>query len=461
MKGKILIVDDDKAHLSMLQMVLKSLNHSIKCVTDGKDAIEAAEKEPFDLILMDVRMADIDGMEALQRIKKFNPSIPIIIMTAYSSVDKAVDAMKLGAYDYLTKPLNFDELKITIERAMDHLQLSIENSRLKKEISSESGFSGIIGSSNSMRKVIDMARIVAPTGATILITGESGTGKELFAKAIHNSSSQKNNRMVSINCAALNETLLESELFGHERGAFTGADKRREGLFLHADKGTIFLDEIGDIPMSMQVKLLRAIQEREIKRVGSDKTISVDVRIIVATNKNLEEEVKEGRFREDLFYRLNVINIKVPPLRERKDDIPLLAQNFLRLYSKNNGKSFKGFTPMAMDVLTKYQWPGNVRELENAIERAIILSMGQYISEKDLPSNVIKDHKSHDTLQNSVSGVGGKSLDEIESIALIETLKQTKGNKTAAAKILNITRTTLNNKIKKYKIEPEDFLPAV
>ncbi len=461
MKGKILIVDDDKAHLSMLQMVLKSLSHSIKCVTDGKYAIEAAEQEPFDLILMDVRMAEIDGMEALQRIKKFNPSIPIIIMTAYSSVDKAVDAMKLGAYDYLTKPLNFDELKITIERAMEHLQLSIENSRLKEEISSEAGFSGIIGSSNSMRKVIDMARIVAPTGATILITGESGTGKELFAKAIHNSSSQKNNRMVSINCAALNETLLESELFGHERGSFTGADKRRDGLFLSADKGTIFLDEIGEIPMSMQVKLLRAIQEREIKRVGSDKTISVDVRIIVATNKNLEEEVKKGRFREDLFYRLNVINIKVPPLRERKDDIPLLAQKFLRLYSKNNGKSFKGFTPMAMDVLTKYQWPGNVRELENAIERAIILSMGQYISEKDLPSNVMKARKSDDTPQDSVSGVGGKSLDEIESIALIETLKQTKGNKTAAAKILNITRTTLNNKIKKYKIEPEDFLDMV
>ncbi len=461
MKGKILIVDDDKAHLSMLQMVLKSLSHSIKCVTDGKYAIEAAEQEPFDLILMDVRMADIDGMEALQRIKKFNPSIPIIIMTAYSSVDKAVDAMKLGAYDYLTKPLNFDELKITIERAMDHLQLYIENSRLKDEISFEAGFSGIIGSSNSMRKVIDMARIVAPTGATILITGESGTGKELFAKAIHNSSSQKNNRMVSINCAALNETLLESELFGHERGSFTGADKRRDGLFLSADKGTIFLDEIGEIPMSMQVKLLRAIQEREIKRVGSDKTISVDVRIIVATNKNLEEEVKKGRFREDLFYRLNVINIKVPPLRERKDDIPLLAHNFLRLYSKKNGKSFKGFTPMVMDVLTKYQWPGNVRELENAIERAIILSMGQYISEKDLPLNVMKARKSDDTLQDSVSGVGGKSLDEIESIALIETLKQTKGNKTAAAKILNITRTTLNNKIKKYKIEPKDFLSAV
>ena len=453
MKGKILIVDDDKAHLSMLQTVLKSFNHSIECVTDGKDAIHAAEENPYDLILMDVRMANIGGMEALKKIKGFNPSIPIIIMTAYSSVDKAVEAMKLGAYDYLTKPLNFDDLKITIERAMSHMKLSIENSRLKEEISSAFSFSGIIGTSPSMRKVTDMAKIAAPTGATILITGESGTGKELFAKAIHNNSHQKKHRLVSINCAALNETLLESELFGHEKGSFTGADRQRDGLFLRADKGTIFLDEIGEIPMSMQVKLLRAIQEREIQRVGSDRTISVNVRIIVATNKDLADEVKKDRFREDLFYRLNVINIRVPSLKERKEDIPLLAQHFLTAYSKKNTKLFKGFTPMAMDALTKHQWPGNVRELENAIERAIILSMGQYISEKDLPATVMKEYKPEAPFQNQISGLGGKSLGAIESIALVETLKQTKGNKTEAAKILNITRTTLNNKIKKYELK--------
>lgn len=452
MKGKILIVDDDKAHLSMLKTLLSSLGHSIEMVTDGKDAIEAAREKPYDLILMDVRMANIGGMEALQAIKEFNPSIPIIIMTAYSSVDKAVGAMKLGAYDYLTKPLNFEELKITIERAMNHLQLSIENARLKKKISEGIDFSSIVGSSAAMKKVIETAKIASPTDATILITGESGTGKELFAKAIHHNSYRSENRMVSVNCAALNETLLESELFGHEKGAFTGADKKRDGLFLHAHKGTIFLDEIGEIPLTMQVKLLRTIQEREIKRVGSDKPISVDVRILVATNKNLEEEVKNNNFREDLYYRLNVIKIKVPSLNERTDDIPLLAQKFLKIYSDKNRKKFKGFTPMAMDALSKYSWPGNVRELENVIERAIILSMGQYISEKDLPENIMKSYQPEKMFQSQISGIGGKSLDEIESVALVETLKQTNGNKTEAAKILNITRTTLNNKIKKYKL---------
>jgi two-component system response regulator HydG len=459
MKGKILIVDDDKAHLSMLQTLLKSLFHSIECVTDGEDAIREAGENPYDVILMDVRMANVSGMEALQKIKKFNPSIPIIIMTAYSSVDKAVEAMRLGADDYLTKPLNFDELKLSIERATKHLQLSIENVQLKEKILSEFSFSGIIGTSLSMKKVIDTAKIAAPTDATILISGESGTGKELFAKAIHNNSNRKKNRLVSVNCAALNETLLESELFGHEKGSFTGADKMREGLLLSADKGTIFLDEIGEMPMSMQVKLLRAIQEREIQRVGSDKTINIDVRIIVATNRNLEEEVKKGHFREDLFYRLNVINIKVPSLNERKEDIPLLAQNFLIKYTSKNRKELKGFTPMAMDALIKHQWPGNVRELENAIERAIILCMGQYISEKDLPINVMKEYQPEDSVQMQLLG-GGKSLDEIESIALVETLKQTKGNKTEAAKILNITRTTLNNKLKKYNLTLEKILPT-
>ncbi len=458
MKGSMLIVDDDKAHLSMLQTLLKSLTDSIKCVIDGEDAIREARENPYDVILMDVRMANVSGMEALQKIKAFNPSIPIIIMTAYSSIDKAVEAMRLGADDYLTKPLNFDELKLSIERATRHLQLSIENVQLKEKILSELSFSGIIGSSFAMKEVIDTAKIAAPTDATILILGESGTGKELFAKAIHNNSNRKKNRLISVNCAALNETLLESELFGHEKGAFTGADNKRDGLFISADKGTIFLDEIGEIPMTMQVKLLRVIQEREIQRVGSDRTINIDVRIIVATNRNLEEEAKKGRFREDLFYRLNVINIKVPPLKDRKEDVPLLAQNFLTKYTNKNRKELKGFTPMAMVALSKYQWPGNVRELENVIERASILCMGQYISEKDLPLNIMKDYQPENSIQTQLSG-GGKSLDEIESIALIETLKQTKGNKTEAAKILNITRTTLNNKLKRHHLTLDIILP--
>jgi two-component system response regulator HydG len=460
MKGKILIVDDDTAHLSMLRTVLKSLGHSIDTATDGQDAISGVKETPYDLVLMDVRMANIGGMEALEKIKKLNPAIPIIIMTAYSSVDKAVEAIKLGAYDYLTKPLNFDDLKLTIERAMSHLHLTRENADLKMKLSSDSGFSRIIGTSPAMKNVMETARVAAPTDATILITGESGTGKELFAKAIHDQSPRKTNKLVSINCAALNETLLESELFGHEKGAFTGADKKRDGLFLHADKGTVFLDEIGDIPLSMQVKLLRAIQEREIQRVGSDRPIRIDVRIIVATNKNLEQEVKNGRFREDLFYRLNVIHIRIPSLKERTDDIPLLAQHFLSRYAQKNRKEFKGFTPVAMDALIKHPWPGNVRELENAVERAVILSIGQYISGKDLPVDVMKNYRSDDGSPDNVPELGGKSLDEVEAMALIQTLRQTGGNKSEAARQLNITRTTLNNKIKKYDLDLDQILSS-
>lgn len=452
MKGRILIVDDDPGHLTMLNTVLRSLGHHVEKVTDGEDAVKDAGENPYDLVLMDVRMARVDGIEALQEIKKINPAIPIIIMTAYSSVDKAVEAMKLGAYDYLTKPLNFDELKITIERAMNHLQLSIENKELKGKLLSEGRFSAIIGSSLTMTKVIETTKRVAPTDATILITGESGTGKELFAKAIHQTSDRSDNIMVVINCAALTETLLESELFGHEKGAFTGADKRRDGMFRQADKGTIFLDEIGEMSLSMQVKLLRAIQEQEIQSVGSDKIEKVDVRIIAATNRNLEQAIKNKTFREDLFYRLNVVNLEVPPLRDRRGDVPLLAQHFLGKYSIKNRKDVKGFTPVAMDALSKYHWPGNVRELENSIERAVILCMGQYISEKDLLPAIMDDYNPQTRGMDSEGSIGGRPLGDIENMAIIETMKQTKGNKSKAAKILKITRTTLNNKIKKYGI---------
>ncbi len=452
MSGKILIVDDDVAHLTMLETVLKSLGHKIKKATDGEYAISYAKETPFDLILMDVRMANIDGIEALKQIKKFNPAIPIIIMTAYSSVEKAVAAMKLGAYDYLIKPLNFEELKMVIERALGHMKLSIENQELRKKILSEYGFSTIIGTSNAMKKIVETAKIAASSEATILITGESGTGKELFAKAIHNNSLRKNNNLVTVNCAALSETLLESELFGHEKGAFTGAVKKRNGLFKQAEKGSIFLDEIGEIPLPMQAKLLRAIQEREIQRVGSDKTINVDVRIITATNKNLEQQVQNGGFRKDLYYRLNVVNIEIPPLRDRIGDIPLLAQNFLKKYSEKNRKKIKGFTPMSMDALSKFSWPGNVRELENCVERAVILTMGDYISEKDLLPAIIGNFQNF-IRDNNDTDFGGKSLDDVEKIAIIATLKQTNNNKTQAARILNITRTTLNNKIKKFGIQ--------
>ncbi|WP_028319037.1 sigma-54-dependent transcriptional regulator [Desulfobulbus elongatus] len=452
MKGTILIVDDDAAHLRMLQTVLGSLGHAVIPATDGSEAIGIAGEKPCDLILMDVRMTNVNGIEALRRIKAINPAIPVVIMTAYSSVDTAVEAMKLGAYDYLTKPLNFEEMKLVIERAMEHLHLALENRSLKQKMGLDKSFAEIIGSSRAMEKVVEMARIVAPTEATVLITGESGTGKELFAKAIHANSERGKGPLVTVNCAALTETLLESELFGHEKGTFTGADRQRNGRFVQAHKGTIFLDEVGEIPLAMQAKILRAIQEREIQRLGSDEVQHVDVRIIAATNRNLEEEVRKGTFREDLFYRLNVMNIHIPPLRQRMTDISLLAQHFLQKYVQKNRKEIKGFSPAAMDVLTHASWPGNVRELENVVERAVILAMNPYISEKDLPQTLTAGSPVSSGAQPAPGALGGKSLEEIESQAIKETLEKTEGNKSEAAKLLNITRTTLNNKLKKYNI---------
>lgn len=450
--GNIMVVDDDTAHLNMLKTVLKSQGHTVTGAPDGEDAIRMVTETPCDLILMDVRMAHVDGIEALTRIKGINPSIPIIIMTAYSSVDTAVEAMKLGAYDYLTKPLNIDELKITVDRAMEHLHLANENRSLKEQMAAHDSFSDIIGASPSLKKVVDMARIVAPTEATVLITGESGTGKELFARAIHANSERKKGPLVTVNCAALTETLLESELFGHEKGTFTGADRKRDGRFMQANKGSIFLDEVGEIPLPMQAKILRTIQEREIQRLGSDEVLHVDVRIIAATNRDLADDVKEGKFREDLFYRLNVMNLHVPPLRDRSDDIPLLARYFLDKYVLKNRKELKGFSPAAMDVLTKSLWQGNVRELENVIERAVILAMSPYISDKDLPPSLLDTYAQDHGKPLQDSGLGGKSLDDVESIAIRETLAQTNGNKSEAARLLNITRTTLLNKMKKYHI---------
>jgi two-component system response regulator HydG len=453
MKCEILIVDDDRAHLSMLKTVLKGWGYHAVEVEDGSDAISQVQSKPFDCILMDVRMAKVGGIEALNEIKSINPSIPIIIMTAYSSVNTAVQAMKLGAYDYLTKPLNFDELQLTLERSLEHQKLSQENQSLRQILSNNDALSSIIGSSTPMKEMKEMIQSIAPSEATVLIQGESGTGKELIAKAIHGCSNRNNKPLVSVNCAALTDTLLESELFGHEKGAFTGADKRRDGRFMLADKGTIFLDEVGEVPLPMQAKLLRAIQEREIQRVGSDSILHADVRIIAATNKNLLESVKHGQFREDLYYRLNVVTLEVPSLRKHSDDIPSLAKYFLEKLAEKNRKSIVGFTPVAMDCLTRHDWPGNVRELENAIERAVVLCPGNYISERELPSPVTQSLMDNDIGENKLRKMAGLPLEEIEREAVIQTLQKTSGNKSEAAKLLNITRTTLNNKIKKYSIQ--------
>jgi len=453
MKFEILIVDDDKAHLSMLRTILKGWGYQTTEVEDGSEAISNVREKPFDCILMDVRMANVSGIEALVEIKKINPAIPIIIMTAYSSVGTAVEAMKLGAYDYLTKPLDFDDLELTLKRSFEHLVLSRENKSLKQLISSNDSLSFIIGSSPPMVELKEMIQTIAPSEATVLILGESGTGKELIAKAIHECSSRNNKPMITVNCAALTDTLLESELFGHEKGAFTGADRRRDGRFMLANKSTIFLDEIGEVPLGMQAKLLRAIQEREIQRVGGDDILHADVRIIAATNRDLLERVKEKEFREDLYYRLNVVTLEVPSLNDRRDDIPILAKHFLVKHSEKNRKSIDNFTPLAMDYLIKYEWPGNVRELENAIERAVILCNGNHVSERELPPSITKNVANIELQNNGMEGMAGFSLDEIEKKAIAQTLVKTTGNKSEAAKLLNITRTTLNNKIKKYSIQ--------
>jgi two-component system response regulator HydG len=453
MKGEILIVDDDKSHLSMLRTILRGWNYLTVEVEDGKDAIQAVRDKPFDGILMDVRMANVGGIEALREIKTVNPAIPIIIMTAYSSVEIAVEAMKSGAYDYLTKPLNFDDLRLTLERSLEHMALSAENESLKQILETNDSLLSIIGSSSSITELKRMIRTIAPSEATILILGKSGTGKELIAKAIHSCSDRNRKPFVTVNCAALNDTLLESELFGHEKGAFTGADKRRDGRFMQADKGTIFLDEIGEVPLFLQAKLLRAIQDREIQRVGSDMPLYADVRILAATNRNLLERVEEGAFREDLYYRLNVVSLEVPPLGDRLEDVPLLSTFFLDKYSEKNRKSIVGFTPAAMDYMGRYNWPGNVRELENAIERAVILCNGNYISEKELPPSINLAMSSVEDITGHGETIAGLPLEEVEKKAITQTLKRTDGKKSEAAKMLNITRTTLNNKIKKYNID--------
>jgi len=452
-KATVLVVDDDEGHLSVVKTVIKSWGYDVEGADDGTKAVEKAKERPFDLIVMDVRMAEMSGIEALKVIKKYNPAIPILIMTAYSSVESAVEALKAGAYDYLTKPLDFDVLKLTLERALDHTSLRVENIELKKKLRSSHDLTNIVGKSQPMKDLNEMVAMVAPSEATALITGESGTGKELIARSIHYNSGRKEGPLVTVNCAALTETLLESELFGHEKGAFTGADRRREGRFMQANKGTIFLDEIGEMSSVMQAKLLRVIQDREIQRVGSDFTLKVDVRILAATNRDLQEDVSVGKFREDLYYRLNVVTLRVPPLKERVEDIPLLAQHFLERYARKNKKRIKGFTPLAMDMFLKYDWPGNVRELENAVERAVILGPGDYITEKELPLSITKAYPHAEEIDRPPTvSKEPQSLEEAEKDAVLAALEASGGNKSETARVLGITRKTLHKKLQKYGV---------
>ncbi len=448
---RILVVDDDETHRLMLQATLESEGYAVYEADDGLTAVEAVKKEFYDLILMDIRMAHMGGIDALREIKRISPGIPILIMTAFASIETAVEAIRFGAYDYITKPLDTEKLKRSIASELEHSDLRQEVAILKERIGDKFDLSNIIGKSRRMREMFEILAMAAPSDAAVLIQGESGTGKELIANAIHQNSPRAGNPLIKVNCAALPESLLESELFGHERGAFTGAVSMRKGRFELADGGSIFLDEISEMAPTMQAKLLRVTQEHEFERVGGMKTIKADIRIISATNKDLEQEIKEGRFREDLFYRLNVISVPLPPLRERKEDIPLLAEHFLSIYSEKNRRLMKGFQPRALDLLMRYDWPGNIRELENTIERSVIMTRGDNISPTDLPMNI---QAMGGELEDDNTGVTpGWSLKEVERDLIIKTLEQTDGNKTKAAEILSINRKTLQNKIKEYEIE--------
>ncbi len=453
MKSKILVVDDEQSHRQMIDTVLTAEGYGIVQAEDGLGAIAAVEEQFYDLILMDIRMGAMDGLEAQTKIKEISPDIPIIIMTAYASVNTAVDALKSGAADYLTKPLDIDELKIAVKKALRHHQLEHEVVHLKQRINDQFDSANIIGRSTAMKHLMETVALVAPTEATVLIAGESGTGKELIANAIHLNSLRSEGALIKVSCAALPEALLESELFGHEKGAFTGAIARRKGRFTLAHKGSIFLDEITEMAPTTQAKILRVIQEREFEPVGSSDTVKVDTRVIAATNKDLEKEIREGRFREDLYFRLNVVTLDIPPLRKRHDDIALLADFFLKRYAKKNRKLIKGFTPRCVDLLMRYNWPGNVRELENVVERAVIMSREDWIAPAALPDALKSLEGGPD--ETGTDFTPGRSLKEVEKEMILRTLEETGGNRTHAAEILGISRRTLQLKLKAYGIEPK------
>lgn len=443
MSIKILIAEDEPGLRLALRANLKT-HYDVYEAEDGVQAVEAVHQQFFDIVLMDIRMPGLDGLDALAQIKKISPGILVFMMTAYQSVETARTALQRGASDYIVKPVDMEELKANIGRLLEYRSMQRENILLKERLGEQFAESNIIARSAEMRDILDSIALIAPTDATVLILGESGTGKELVANLIHERSLRASQPLVKLNCAALTETLLESELFGHERGAFTGAIARKEGRFELADGGSLFLDEIMEMSSVTQAKLLRVLQEQEFERVGGTQTIHVDVRIIAATNKNLAEEVREGHFREDLYYRLNVVPIQLPPLRDRREDIPVLAEHFLKHYAAKNHRAVRQILPEALDLLMRYNWPGNIRELENAIERGVIIAQGELLTPDELPIALGQNAQStHDTASTG-------SLKDMEREHISRTLAQVASNRTQAAKILGITRKTLQNKIKEY-----------
>ena len=449
MKPTLLIVDDEKTTREGLRAALEE-RYDVYVAEDAQAAMNLLESENFDVMLTDFRLPNEDGMKLIARAKSL-PKPPIcILMTAYGSEELAVDAMKRGADDYIAKGrLQIDELEMRIARALKQQTLEVENVSLRKQLDAKFGLENIIGQSPVMKEIFDVVQQVAPTRASVLVLGESGTGKELIAKALHQLSPRARQPFVTVHCAALAPTLLESELFGHERGAFTGAHERRIGRFEQAQGGTLFLDEIGEIDATIQVKLLRFLGERTFERVGSNKTLTADVRLVAATNKNLEELVKAGKFREDLFFRLRVVEINLPPLRERAGDIPLLAQSFLREFAKENGKAVNDFTADALEALMNFSWPGNVRELRTAIEHAVVLSKGERVTLRDLPPSVRHGGAAEPKI------LAGKDLTvkDAEQQLIIRALKETEGNRTHAAKKIGMSRRTFHRKLHEYHLE--------
>ncbi len=457
---RILVVDDERSMREFLEIMLSKEGYEVRTAANGKEALALVEKELFDLAILDIRMPKMDGIKTLDHLKQISPETVVLMITAYASTDTAIRAMKQGAYDYITKPFKVEEIKMTIHKALEKKSLQTENTLLRQVIKDTYGLGNIIGKSERMREIFELVHKVSLTKTNVLLSGESGTGKELVAKAIHYNSARKDRPFVVLNCGAIPENLLESELFGHMKGAFTGAISNKRGLFEAADGGTIFLDEVGELPLSMQVKLLRVIQDREFTRVGSTEPVRVDVRIISATNKEIEEAVRKSEFREDLFYRLNVIQLRLPTLRERKDDIPLLAQHFLSLFSAELGKSIQRISPEAMRLLMNYDYPGNVRELQNMIERAVALESSTILTAQNLSSYMDEQRdlaRGNINLDIPKEGIDLEQVVEnIEKTLILKALEKTKGIKKRAAELLNINFRSMRYRLEKYRINGPD-----
>jgi len=452
----LLVIDDEKTQRDSLTGFLEHIGYNVISAETGQKGLDLLKKSSVHVVISDFKMPGLDGLRVVEEVKKINPSILVILITAYGDVDLAVNVMKAGAYDFLTKPIDLDEIEAILSRAEEQFYMLEENKTFREILDYNASFSNIVSASSQMEEVLNLCARVASGTSSVLISGETGVGKELIARAIHFTSPRKGKPFVAVNCSALNEHLLESELFGHEKGAFTGAVNAHAGRFEIAHGGTIFFDEIGDMPLNVQVKLLRALQERVVERVGSTQIINIDVRVITATHRNLEKLIEENLFRRDLFYRLNVVPIHIPPLRERREDILVLAESFLTKYSKENHREIKGFSPNAIELLLRYDYPGNVRELENAIERAALLTRSEYIESKDLPDTIQKTIDGiflSDSITLPVNGNMSDMVERLEKQMLLNALEKSNGNQSRAAKELGISEKSVRDRMKKWNIQ--------